>query len=95
MNKRKNRVYSDEFKQEAVALTNEQGYSVREAAKSLGVDPRLLYEWRKKWPAGQLDNSLSDDERAELKQLRKENKRLLMEKEILKKAATFFAKETQ
>ena len=93
MTKRRNRVYTDEFKQSSVALLTEQGYTVAEASKSLGVDARLLYEWRKKVVRQQLSKGLPDDEKAELLRLRKENKRLLMEKEILKKAATFFAQE--
>jgi len=43
MTKRKNRTYSDEFKKEAIALVSEQGYSVSEAATSLGITTKLLY----------------------------------------------------
>lgn len=89
MAKKKNNVYTDEFRQEAVALINEQGYTVPEAAKSLNISPKLLYTWRDRFAKQTLDS----DERAELLQLRKENKRLKMEKEILKKASAFFAKE--
>ena len=89
-----NRRYSREFKLSAVKLVNEQGYSVPEAARSLGVDPNCVRGWVQKFssetglaPSG--DGALQ----AELKRLRKENARLLMEREILKKAAAFFAKE--
>ena len=83
--------YTDEFRQEAVALVTEQGYSVKEAAESLGLSEQLLYRWKKKLT--QPDPGISDKEREELKQLRKENKRLKMEQEILKKASAFFAKD--
>ena len=86
--------YTREFKVSAVKLVNEQGYSVPGAARSLGVDPNCVRGWVQKLgseagmaPTG--DGALQ----AELRRLRKENARLLMEREILKKAAAFFAKE--
>ena len=85
--------YSKEFKEEAVALVRDQGYSVPEAAKSLGIASNMLYRWKDKIESQIEGKSLSVDEREELKRLRKENKNLRMEKEILKKASAFFAKE--
>lgn len=93
MTKRKVRSYTVEFKKEAVALVTEQGYSVSKAAESLGITDKLLYNWKAKFEAEQSGSTLNEDERAELKRLRKENKELKMEKEILKKASAFFAKE--
>lgn len=88
------RKFTREFKVSAVKLVNEQGYSVPQAAKSLGVDPTSVRDWVAKFspeagpgPGG--DGAL----RAELRELRRQNARLLMEREILKKAAAFFAKE--
>jgi transposase len=88
------RKYAREFKVSAVKLVNEQGYSIGEAAKSLGVDPHNVRAWVDRLtlevagaPTG--EGAL----RAELRRLRKENARLLMERDILKKAAAFFAKE--
>ena len=49
--KRINKHYPDQFKEEAVALVREQGYSVPEAAKSLGITPGLLYRWKEKYDA--------------------------------------------
>lgn len=95
MTKRKNKTYTTEFKQEAVALVTEQGYSVSEASASLGITTKLIYNWKAKFEEQQAGNSLNEDERAELKRLRKENKDLKMEKEILKKASAFFAREMQ
>jgi len=85
--------YPQEFKEEAVALVVDQGYTVAEAAQSLGIRPNQLYEWKKKIEDAQQGLSLSVGEREELKQLRKENKVLRIEKEILKKASAFFASE--
>jgi transposase len=88
------RKYTREFKISAVRLVNEQGYTVSEAAKSLGVDRANVDFWVKKFsseigaaPTG--EGAL----KAEIQRLRKENARLLMEREILKKAAAYFAKE--
>ena len=85
--------YPPSFKEEAVALVTEQGYSVAEAARSLGIRPNQLYGWKAKLDADIESSALSTDERSELKALRKEVKTLRMEKEILKKASAFFAKE--
>jgi len=85
--------YSPSFKEEVVALVTEQGYSVAEAAKSLGIRTNQLYDWKAKQEAEKSGETLSIDEREELKRLRKEVKNLRMEKEILKKASAFFAKE--
>ncbi|GAW87876.1 conserved hypothetical protein [Bathymodiolus platifrons methanotrophic gill symbiont] len=91
--KRSYRTYPKEFKEEAVSLINNQGYSVPEAAKSLGIRTNLLYRWKQQIEGQQQGKSLAEDEREELKRLRKENKLLRMEKDILKKASAFFAKE--
>ena len=91
--KRTYKQYPKEYKEEAVALVLEQGYSVPEAAKSLGLASNLLYRWKDQIDAQREGKLLSEDERTELKQLRKEVKTLRMEKDILKKASAFFAKE--
>jgi len=91
--KRQHRSYTSEFKEEAVKLVLEQKYSVPEAAESLGITDKILYNWKKKYDEEQSGDVLSKDERSELIKLRKDNKRLLMEREILKKASAFFAKE--
>lgn len=88
------RKFTREFKVSAVKLVNEQGYSIPEAARSLGVDPSNVRGWVGKFsteaglaPSG--EGALA----AELRRLRQENARLRTEREILKKAAAFFAKE--
>jgi len=91
--KRTHKQYPKEFKEEAVALVLEQGYSVPEAAKSLGIASNVLYRWKGQIEQQREGKVLVEGEREELKRLRKENKELRMEKEILKKASAFFAKE--
>ena len=96
MTKRKRRNYSKEFKEEAVKLVTEQGYSVAEAGRNLGVNANMLGRWKKEFEGdaeGMISPGSAATMQAELKRLRTENKRLKMEREILKKAAAFFAKE--
>jgi transposase len=88
------RRFTREFKLSAVKLVNEQGYSLTEAAKSLGIDPANVRDWVRKLSV--TDGLVPTGEgalKAELRRLRKENMRLMMEQEILKKAAAFFARE--
>ena len=91
--KRAYKQYSKEYKDEAVALVKDQGYSVPEAAKSLGIASNMLYRWKEQIASQLEGKTLSVDEREELIRLRKDVKNLRMEKEILKKASAFFAKE--
>lgn len=85
--------YTEDFKKEAINLVVEQGYTVSQAAKALGVTTKLLYAWRQRHDANMQPNILTSLERHELLALRKEVKQLKMEKEILKKASAFFARE--
>jgi transposase len=89
--------YSKEFKLDAISLVLEQGYSSAEAAKSLGLHHTVMGRWvnEHKQQNGQAfrGNGKLSTEQTEIRQLKEENKRLKMEKEILKKAAVFFAQE--
>lgn len=93
------REFSKEFKRDAVSLVLEQGYTQAEASKSLDIGAALLGRWIKEYQSDPGDafrgRGKLKDEQEELRQLREEIKRLKMEKEILKKAALFFAKETK
>jgi len=91
--KRKRRRYTEDFKREAVALVTELGYSVAEAARSLDVGENQIRRWRQKFEQESAQGELSSTEREELERLRKEIRQLRMEKEILKKASAYFAKE--
>ena len=88
--------YSPEFRRQAVELVRSSGASIPQIADELGVSPQSLRNWVKQ---GQLDSAerrdgLTSDEREELRRLRRENRRLQQEREILKAAAAFFARET-
>jgi transposase len=99
MSEQNKRSYTPEFKQDAVRLVTEQGYKITEAARNLGINPSVLARWKsqlasegtKAFPGkGRLT-----PEKEELQKLRKENQRLKMERDILKKAAAFFANESR
>ena len=92
--KRKRSNYTEDFKRDAVALVTEQGYKISEAARSLDVGANLIGGWRRQFKDEASGMQLSGEEREELKRLRKEVRQLRMEKEILKKATAFFAKES-
>ena len=98
MARRKRRSFTPEYKAEAVRLVQVGDRSVREVAKALDLTETALREWVKvaaidagKGPPG----ALTTAERDELTRLRRDVKRLEMEREILKKAAAFFARESK
>jgi transposase len=88
--------YPDEFRREAVALVR-AGRSIPDVAESLGVSPQSLRNWvkRTQLELHERDDGLRDQEREELRRLRRENTRLKQERDILKRAAAFFARETE
>jgi transposase len=94
---RKRRTSTREFKVEAVKRVTEKGQSVAEAARSLGIGQGLLRSWKEALEndpeqafPGHGNRTAADDE---LHRLKAENRRLLAERDILKKALAFFAKE--
>jgi transposase len=94
---RKRRTYTSEFKVEAVKLVTEQGYSLAEAARSLGIHETLLRSWKQALQA-QGDQAFPGHGKLppfeeELRRLRAENQRLRAERDILKKATALFARE--
>jgi transposase len=96
---RKRKNYSKQFKKDAVKLVTEQGFDVSEAARNLGIHHSSLRRWKRQLESDGNQafpgkGNLSAD-KDELNRLRKENKRLRMERDILKKATAFFAKESQ
>ena len=94
MAKRKTRRrFSDEFKSEAVKLVKQSNRSMADLAMELGISAKSIGEWVRK--AEENGQAIEEDERVELRRLRKDVHELRMEREILKKATAFFAKENR
>lgn len=88
--------YSQEFRRRAVELLESSGKSVPALARELGVSPQTLRNWRGRTEIDKgRAEGVSSDERDELRRLRRENKTLREEREILRKAAAFFARESE
>jgi transposase len=89
--------YSSEFKLDAINLVIKEGYSVPQAAKSLGISDKVLYHWKKQHEEGRIQvghkRAVATPEEQELRQLREELRKTKMENEILKKASAYFAKQ--
>jgi transposase len=92
----KRKTYSKEYKEEAVKLVREGGKPVAQAAQDLGITQTTLRNWLRQWgidrglgPA----NALTTEEKIEMRRLRAQVRQLTMERDFLKKAAAFFAKE--
>jgi transposase len=98
MQSHKRRQYTEAFKREAVRLVTDSGYGVSEAARNLGINTTMLGRWKRQ--AEQHNSGVHrgnghvSAEHEELVRLRKEVKRLRMEREILKKTVSFFASES-
>ena len=93
----KKRKYTPEYRAEAVHLVEIGDRAVAEVARDLGISMQTLWQWvqQAKVEAGQAGEALTTTERDELRQLRREVARLREEREILKKATAFFAKESK
>ena len=93
----KRRSYSQEFKLEAVKMVLEDGVSVVQVARDLGINENLIHAWKRKFKErGQLsDSSKLTDDQEEIRRLRLELARVRQEREILKKATAYFAKESR
>ena len=91
------RSYTREYKAEAVKMLTQQGISAGEAGRRLGINSNLILRWKQELEAEGSNAFPGNGNRSpmeeELHRLRAENKRLLMERDILKKATAFFAKE--
>lgn len=88
--------YPEQFRREDVELMR-QGRSPGELAKSLGCSPQTLRNWQRQdqLDRRERDDGVTSDERAELARLRRENTRLRQERDLLKRAAAFFATESE
>jgi len=93
----KRKSYTPEFKNEAVRLITEEGRSIAEVARNLGINATMLGRWKHE---SQEEDAFPGKGRMkpmeeELRRLQRENRQLKMDREILKKAAAFFARETK
>ncbi len=90
----KGRVIDDAFRQEAVRILAASGRTIREVADELGVGASSLGAWKRKHYRAELMAGPHEDVEKELARLRRENDLLRAERDLLKKATAFFAKET-
>lgn len=95
MKTKKKRRYTEDFKRDAVKLVEVERLPVAAVARDLGINVNSLYKWVRDAAQTDVLVDVSDDERAELYRLRKENRVLREEREILKKATAFFARESK
>ena len=92
------RMFTDDFKRDAVNLVVVEGYSFQRAAEAVGVSPKSVREWHEKFappPATGIDDPIVQHLQAENKRLRKALHQAELERNILKKATAYFAKESQ
>ena len=85
--------FTEDFKRDAVLQITERGYPVAEVAARLGISKYPLYEWKKRYakPAAARD----DEQAAEVRRLKRDLQRVTEERDILKKAAAYFAKDAK
>ena len=87
--------YPEEFKIEAVKQVVERGHSVAEVASRLGVTTHSLYAWKKKYGPESAQHQTKSGDEAEIRRLKKELKRVTEERDLLKKAAVYFANQPE
>ena len=91
----KGKRYTEEFKIEAIKQVTERGFSVAEVAQRLGTTPHSLYTWLKRYGETSPDQASRSDVQTELARLKNELKRVTEERDILKKAAKYFAGQSE
>jgi transposase len=94
MSKREKRTFTEEFKREAVRLTETSGRTIAQVADDLGLGLSTLTRWKRRYREADLLAGPHEDTAKELARLRKENELLRQERDLLKKATAFFARET-
>jgi len=87
--------FTEEFKLEAIKQITERHYTVAEVSARLGVSMHSLYAWVKKYDQPETVRVAAEDQQAMIKRLQSELKRVTEERDILKKAAAYFARESQ
>ena len=91
---KKKPIYTEEFKQRAVKLIREQGYTIVKASQNLGVATSTLDNWLKRYKET-VSSKLNESDQQKLQSLEKENRELRMERDLLKEAAVYFAGESK
>ena len=87
--------YPDEFKIEAVKQVTDRGYPVADVAARIGVSQHSLYEWIKQFSLPEAERAETRNQQEEIRRLKSELRRVTEERDILKKAAAYFAKESR
>ncbi len=90
-----NKRYAEEFKIEAVKQITERGHAVADVANRIGASQHSLYEWLKRYSLPPAERSELQGQVSEIRRLKAELKRVSEERDILKKAAAYFAKESR
>ncbi len=85
--------FTGEFKIEAVKQITERGYSVAEVSERIGVSSHSLYAWKKRYGKPNTEIKATDAQAAEIRRLKQELARVTEERDILKKATAYFAKD--
>ena len=87
------RVFSEEYKKDAVKMVVDNGISAAKVSKDLGIGRSTLEKWLRSYRSSTESQVVSINEREELRKLKAENHKLRLERELLKKAAVFFAND--
>ena len=87
--------YTEEFKRDAVAQVTDRGYSVREVAKRLGISTKSLYDWKAIYHQPDPERQQDAVQTSEIRRLKAELARVTEERDILKKATAYFARDAK
>lgn len=85
--------YTEEFKRDAVAQITDRGYSVKEVAERLGICPKSLYDWKRQFYKPSKERKQEVFDTVEIRRLKAELRRVTEERDILKKATAYFARD--
>jgi len=87
--------YTEEFKRDAVCQVKDRGYSVLDVSKRLGVSTKSMYDWIKRYSKPEFDQREEAHQATEVRRLKAELARVTEERDILKKATAYFAKDAK
>jgi transposase len=87
--------YTEEFKRDAVSQITDRGYSVKEVSSRLGISTKSLYDWKKVYHKPEPERQQDDAQATEIRRLKAELLRVIEERDILKKATAYFARDAK